>query len=827
VNVINGHRRVRIVFHGIVQGVGFRPFVYRLANELHIAGWVSNSPSGVIIEAEADDATLNTFLTRLQAEKPPHSFIQNSEAAFLEPIGYKDFSIHESNVGEEKTTLILPDIAVCEECLREMLDPSNHRYRYPFINCTHCGPRFSIIEALPYDRPNTTMKMFAMCPECEAEYHNPADRRFHAQPIACPKCGPHLELWDREGKIISAHDDALMQAVAMLSEGVIIALKGLGGFQLLVDATNEEAVQRLRQRKQREEKPFAVMFPSLSEAKKVCDVSELEAQLLISSESPIVLLNRKSKIENAIFRHLSQRDFKSIIRNPQSVIAEAVAPGNPYLGVMLPYTPLHHLLMSEISFPVVATSGNISDEPMCIDEYDALKKLGGIADFFLVHNRPIHRYVDDSVVRVVLNREMIVRRARGYAPLPIQIQNVTSTLPDRQAGFTVEKENGTSKSILAVGGHLKNTVALQKGENIFLSQHIGDLETAPALECFKNTIDDFVRLYEAKPVTILHDAHPNYVSTSYAQQLSTEATSYQHHFAHIASCMADNELNESVLGVSWDGTGYGLDCTQPEADAPLAQIWGGEFAEFDGKTFKRVATMKPFRLPGGDAAVKESIRSAVGMLHEVIGKNVFAHRIFSEKFSEQEKRLLLQMMEKKINSPLTSSVGRMFDALGALLGLRTRASFEGQTAMEVEFAAYSSTDTACYPFYFIEENPSLLMINWEPMLQRILGDINEKQNVFDIARRFHNTLVEMIVATAQRFDRKNIVLSGGCFQNALLLEQSVNRLQEEGFTPYWHRRIPTNDGGISVGQIYMRYLEACRKKNECLTVSSFMSLSEP
>lgn len=758
--MMNGIVRASIIIRGAVQGVGFRPFVFQLANELHIHGWVKNSPSGLFIEAESDGTTVSVFLSRLQREKPRHSHIYSIETSYLDPVGYAAFDIQESDSAEEPITMILPDIAVCEECLQEMLDPANRRYRYPFINCTHCGPRYSIIQSLPYDRQNTTMKHFRLCPECEQEYYTPTDRRFHAQPIACPACGPHLELWDRKGNMISSHDEALQETAQALKSGKIIALKGLGGFQLLCDATNEDAVNELRRRKHRDEKPFALMFPSVAMVEQYCSVSEAEKRILLSSQSPIVLLNRTLKNKH------------------NKEIAPSVAPRNPYLGVMLPYTPLHHLLMYELEIPIVATSGNISDEPMCIDEHEALHKLGAIADLFLVHNRPIQRYVDDSVVKIVLGREMLIRRARGYAPLPLVMNHVSH------------------EALLAVGGHLKNTVAVMKNNLLFISQHIGDLETVPALECFRNTINDVSSLYNVHPSVIIHDNHPNYLSTTIARQMNGQQESVQHHFAHVASCMADNELYEPLLGVAWDGTGYGLDGT----------IWGGEFIDVDGSTFSRCATIRSFPLPGGDAASRASIRSAVGMLYEMVGADAFHQSALNGKFSESEKRLLVQMLENNINTPRTTSIGRIFDAVGALLGIRDRSSFEGQTAMEVEFCAHESRTDECYPFNISVSHFPPWVIDWEPMIISMMEEIG-KTDVSTIARKFHNTLAEMIVAVARRSSYKKVVLSGGCFQNTVLLERSVQRLREEGFEPYWHQRIPTNDGGIAVGQIFMHQLE--------------------
>ncbi len=519
-------QRVRIVIRGAVQGVGFRPFIYRLAEEMNLKGWVINNTQGVFIEAEAATEVLQQFLLRIDREKPTISFIQSFEHSFADPIPYDKFEIRESTDGA-KTALILPDIATCTECHKEIFDPSNRRYRYPFTNCTNCGPRFTIIEALPYDRPRTSMRIFEMCEECSAEYHNPRDRRFHAQPNACPKCGPHLELWGEDGAATSRGDDALQQAAAAIRSGAIVAVKGLGGFHLMVDASNESAVCRLRQRKRREEKPFALMFPSLPQIAEHAIVDAMEERLLRSPEAPIVLLRRGTRDD----------------------LAASIAPGNPYLGVMLPYTPLHHLLMRELGMPVVATSGNVSDEPICIHEQEAILRLRGIADVFLVHNRPIVRHVDDSVVRVMAGRELVLRRARGFAPLPVLVEDAA---PD----------------VIAVGAHQKNAVAASVGNQIFISQHIGDLETVPAYGAFEQVLADFTNLYELQTKTIACDLHPEYFSTQYAhKQSDLEVVTVQHHYAHALSCMAENHVTPPALGISWDGSGYGPDET----------VWGGEF----------------------------------------------------------------------------------------------------------------------------------------------------------------------------------------------------------------------------------------------------------
>ncbi len=809
--------RLKLCVRGAVQGVGFRPFVFRLANELNLSGWVNNSPQGVFIEVEGDRISLEQFLLRLETEKPPRSFIQSLESCWLDACGYNEFEIRESDAGGDKTALVLPDIATCPDCVREIFDPANRRYFYPFTNCTNCGPRFSIIGALPYDRANTSMKAFTMCPQCQAEYNDPRNRRFHAQPNACPGCGPRLELWDSEKRIspVSDSTDArslLEHAADAIRSGQIVAVKGLGGIHLMVAAHDERAVQRLRERKHREEKPFAVMFPSPDAIKAVCEVSPPEERLLRSPEAPIVLLKRWRQ----------SRSSRARVQIP-----DEVAPGNPNLGIMLPYTPLHHLLMSLLGFPVVATSGNLSDEPICIDEHEALVRLGGIADVFLVHNRPIVRHVDDSIVRVMMDREMVLRRARGYAPLPIVIKS----------------EARKSNSILAVGAHLKNTVALSVGPQVFLSQHIGDLETDQAFGAFRRVIADFEKLYEAKPAVVAADFHPNYLSTRFANGVAGGETrqavlnrttqdpspalkgtlsptegerdgvrgardrqspedaskravrlvAVQHHVAHILSCMAENELEPPVLGVAWDGTGYGLD----------GAIWGGEFFHVTGTSCERVAHLRQFRLPGGDRAVKESRRSALGVLYEMLGDAAFNVDLqhFLRGMWNNELPAVQRMLKQKINSPLTSSAGRLFDAVAALVGLRATTRFEGQAAMELEFAIDDVETDECYNNLLSRDTQSPMIVDWAPMIEAIRNDVRHAVLVAEISARFHNTLAEMIVAVARRVGETRVVLSGGCFQNRYLTERTVRRLEAEGFRPYWHQRVPPNDGGIALGQI--------------------------
>ncbi len=762
--------RTRLIIRGAVQGVGFRPFVFRLATELSLHGWVSNSPAGVTLEIEGPAAARREFLLRLEAERPPHCFIHGLEAVELDPAGHTGFTIRPSETTGEKTALVLPDIATCAACRREIFDPADRRFRYPFTNCTHCGPRYSILEALPYDRPNTSMKGFALCPACRAEYEDPRNRRFHAQPNACPRCGPQLALWDPAGRELAREDAALTGAVRALREGAIVAVKGLGGFHLLVRADDEAGVRRLRERKHREEKPLALMCPSPAVAETLAEVGPLEARALRSPEAPIVLCRRR----------------------PDAPVAGAVAPGNPWLGLMLPYTPLHHLLLADLGRTVVATSGNVSDEPICTDEREALVRLGGIADLFLVHNRPIVRHVDDSLVRIVLGRELVLRRARGYAPLPVRVDR---PLPP----------------VLAVGAHLKNTVALARGHEVFLSQHIGDLDTAPARAAFERVIADLSRLYAIQPEQVMADAHPDYHSTRRARATGLPVGEVQHHHAHVLACMAENHLPAPVLGVAWDGTGLGPDGT----------IWGGEFLRVTAGGVERVAHWRPFRLPGGEQAVKEPRRAALGLLHAHLGDGAFERRDLApvRAFKPAELRALRPALNKALNAPLTSSVGRLFDAVASLLDLRQIARFEGQAAMDLEFAFEPGDATDSYPVELRQSPaaadpppgsaaapvtpgtaPGIWMADWAPLLQALLRDLRVGAPVWQIAARFHNTLAEVVVAVARRVAEPRVVLSGGCFQNKYLLERTVEALRSAGFSPYWHQRVPPNDGGIALGQ---------------------------
>jgi len=753
--------RLQLYIKGTVQGVGFRPFVYRLATDLRLTGWVKNTLYGVQIELEGDTDRLQQFTDRLSREKPVLSRIDGIELDQLLPSGYSRFMVKESDDSGEIEAVILPDVATCEECRHDIFDPSNRRYRYPFTNCTNCGPRFSIIEALPYDRANTTMRRFIMCEECRQEYENPYDRRFHAQPNACPNCGPHLELWDSSGTVLADHDKALLQACSLIRDGGVLALKGLGGFQLIVDAGNHDAVQCLRERKIRPEKPLALMYSDLSAVEKDCELSELEKTTLKSIASPIVLLKRKLCIQPA-----------------RQSISDLVAPDNPYLGVMLPYTPLHYLLITELDGPIVATSGNRSDEPICTNEHDALVRLGGIADLYLVHNRPIAQHADDSIVREVAERSLVLRNARGYAPTVIDLPRPVT-------------------DCLAVGGHLKNSVAITKGKRAFVSQYIGDLDSLPACDVFRKVAGSLMSTYGVKPSLITCDNHPDYQSTRWAVSFGTPCETVQHHYAHVLSCMAENHLEPPLLGVAFDGTGLGTDGT----------IWGGEFLKITCDSFERVAHLRQFRLPGGDTAAREPRRSALGLLYEAFGEAAFGMSNLSavKSFTPEELRVLQAMLDRGLNAPLTSSAGRLFDAVSSLLGLSQVMSFEGQAAMKLEYAAESIPSVGTYRFRLDTESTPFIL-DWEPMLRQLLKDLNAAVPPGVIAVKFHNALAEMIAAVAARTGERKIVLAGGCFQNKYLTERALKVLERNGFDVYRSEWIPPNDSGIALGQI----MAACR-----------------
>ena len=735
--------RLCLKISGAVQGVGFRPFVYRLAKELCLKGFVVNDTKGVYVEAEGSKERLEEFLLRLNTEKPPLARIHSLEFNFLEPAGYEDFEIRESAEVGSKEAFILPDMSTCEDCLFELFDPSDRRYLYPFINCTNCGPRFTIIENLPYDRPNTTMKVFKMCPECEKEYHEPTNRRFHAQPNACPKCGPWLSLYTQEGKLLAEREEALELAVKFLREGKILAVKGIGGFHLMCDATKEESVSLLRERKRRKEKPFAVMFRDTDHVLMYLQPTELELALLTSPERPIVLVMGKGGL------------------------APSVAPGLKRIGAFLPYSPLHHIILRRVQVPLVATSGNLSEEPIVKDNQEALENLSSLCDYLLLHNREIKRRCDDSVVKVVGGLPLFIRRSRGYAPMPI-------TLPFR-----------LKRRVLAVGGMLKNTFAIGFEDRVILSQHVGDVENLNTLKAFEEMVYDLMNLYSFEPEVVVCDMHPRYETTRWAEDYckgkGLPLVKLQHHFTHILSCMAERGLEGWVLGIAWDGTGYGEDGT----------LWGGEFLKCTYDGYERSFHLLPFKLIGGEKAVKEPSRVALSLLFELYGEKALSLDLPPVNFyNTQELRNLYTAWKGGINSPLSSSVGRLFDAVASLFGIVHRVSYEGQASMMLE-DLFDPRVEGFYPFE-IEENK----VDWRPLL---LALMEEKDRSVALSR-FINTLAKVCIDVALRLGLERVCLSGGVMQNNPLVSRIRELLEAEGFRVFTHQKVPANDGGLSLGQ---------------------------
>ncbi len=801
---------LRLEIRGAVQGVGFRPFVYRLARELALAGWVRNDSHGVEIEIEGRRDRLESFAARLVVEKPAPAILQSIAASWHAAAGHSGFAIRASATHAGKSAVVLPDLATCAECRRELFDPGNRRYHYPFTNCTHCGPRFSIVLGLPYDRPATTMRGFALCPVCQAEYEDPASRRFHAQPNACPACGPELRSTDAVGRPRAERAAALADAAAALVRGDIVAAKGIGGFQLLCDARSPAAVARLRARKHRPAKPLALMVRDVGAARDLCTVSAEEAALLASPQAPIVLLRRRTL--------------------PGVQLAPEIAPGHPRLGVMLPTSPLHHLLLAAVDFPLVATSGNLADEPIAIDDAEALSRLGGdggiggIADLFLLHDRPIARHVDDSVAWLLDGAPQLLRRARGYAPLPVV---ATRTLP----------------CVVATGAHQKAAAAVSIGNQIFLSQHLGDMETPEAHAAFERVILDFLALYGAAPVALVHDLHPDYPTTAWAEAAARAAgglleraglqpealprIAVQHHHAHLAACLAEHGIDLDMpgpaLGLCFDGTGYGPDGT----------IWGGEALVVpqgpgaQAGSFFRLARLRPFRLPGGEAAVREPRRLALALLHQLEGAAALERREIAAiaTLSPAERAALGRMLETGWNAPWTSSMGRLFDGVAALLGVGggigdgdgdgARVSYEGQAAMALEFAA-DPRERGTYPLPLVAgvapagrapgqlRRETLYELDWRPLVAALLADRAGGEAVPRIAARFHQALVDGALAVARLAAADGIsrvALAGGCFQNRLLAERLAASLRADRFEVLLHRAVPPNDGGIALGQI--------------------------
>lgn len=747
-----GSLRLQLDVTGAVQGVGFRPFVHRLAVSEGLGGFVRNTGEGVSIEVEGSPQAIERFLARLDAEIAPPAAIHQRQSRRLPVQGKQGFLIARSAAGSRRSVMVLPDLAVCPECLGEISDPNDRRHLYPFTTCVRCGPRYSLIEALPYDRLRTAMRHFPMCAACRKEYDEPGARRFHAETNACPECGPRLSLWDTAGTVLAERHQALRLAGDAVRKGLIVALKGLGGFQLIVDARSDTAVRRLRERKARPAKPFAIMVRTVADASTVADLSEVEQRLLCSAAAPIVLAKSRTGV---------------------SVVTPGVAPANPLLGIMLPCTPLHELLMLELGFPVVATSGNRGGEPIVTDEQEALERLAGIADFFLVHDRPILRPVDDSIVRVMAGREAVLRCARGYAPLVFACPTAT--------------EPG-----LAVGAHQKNTIAIAADGQIILGPHIGDLDAPATREAFAQAVDSMTALYGVRPLHVACDLHPDYYSTRVADASGLPVRRVPHHLAHVLAGMVDNDLRGPVLGVAWDGAGYGND----------GSIWGGEFLTVEANRFRRIAHLLPFRLAGGESAMREPRRAALGALYATFGDAALA--MTDQKpvaaFDARERQTLGIMLRRGVNAPLTSSAGRLFDAVAALLDLVQIASFEGEAAMAVEFAAQRAVTAAALAPPRLSEHAGKLVLDWRPVLADIVAGCRNGVVTPSLAAAFHDSLVEAIVDVATRVGFERVLLSGGCFQNARLVERAVERLREAGFDPYWHRRIPPNDGGIAVGQ---------------------------
>jgi hydrogenase maturation protein HypF len=742
----------RIRINGIVQGVGFRPFVYRLAHELDIRGEVSNTASGVTILAEATEAALSAFRSRLESDLPPLARITGISVKQESSRGFTHFRIVESDAGHGRDTLISPDVCVCTDCLREMRDPADRRYAYPFINCTNCGPRYTIIEDIPYDRPYTSMRRFSMCPRCQKEYDDPLDRRFHAQPNACPDCGPKVSLRENGGIPVESADP-IGEAARRLHSGEIVAIKGLGGFHLCTDAENEEAVRRLRERKHREEKPLALMSADLDGVRRYAHCDADEERLLLSLQRPIVLLAKKNP-------------------NP---IAPSVSPCNRFFGVMLPYTPLHHLLISHSFTALVMTSGNLSEEPICIDNEEAGRRLGSIADCFLVHDRDIVLRSDDSIVRRAAGDTRFIRRSRGYVPVPVFLKRDTT-------------------AVLGCGAELKNTVCLTKGDRAFVSQHIGDLENLETLQFLEQTVRHLERILDIRPEAVAHDLHPDYLSTRYAlERDDLPRFAVQHHHAHIVSCMAENRVDGPVIGLALDGTGYGPDGT----------VWGGEVLVADAAGFTRAGHLSPVAMPGSAAAIREPWRMAVSYLYDAFGTGFEAVDLPSWEEDPTDKLpVLRKMIERGLNSPLTSSLGRLFDGVAALVGLRRRVRFEGQAAMELEMIA-DPAETGAYPHQW-EKIEGVYQVPTAPIVRSVVADVQNGVSAAVVSARFHRGLVRLFselcrqIAVDTGLDR--VALSGGVFQNASLLSALVRKLESDGFSVYTHRHLPANDGGISLGQ---------------------------
>jgi hydrogenase maturation protein HypF len=737
-------RAIRV--HGAVQGVGFRPAVYRMARGARLAGFVRNDSEGVWIEVEGDGDALARFTDAIVRDAPPLARIAGIEVVELAPRGEHEFVVLGSAAGALTRAIVPADAATCDACLWELLDPRDRRHRYPFINCTDCGPRFTIVRDIPYDRVKTTMDVFFMCRRCRAEYEDPSNRRFHAEANACPECGPRVALIER-GRRIAEGDEAIVAAVERLGAGAIVAVKGLGGYQLAVDAADDAAVRRLRDRKRRPHKPFAIMAPDLGAVAAIAEVDDVARDALRSPARPIVLLPALSR-----------------------AVASSVAPALRDVGVMLPTTPLHHLLFDGGPPLLVMTSGNLAEEPIARDDDEALATLGGVADAFLVHDRPIHTRADDSVVRVVAGGAQPVRRARGFVPDAIALRD-------------------DGPSVLAVGPQLKSTVCLTRGAEAYLSQHVGDLDGVEAQAFFEEVVDKLTTLLGVQPVAVAHDLHPDYASTRWALRSPLRRIPVQHHHAHVVSCMAEHGHTGPAIGVAFDGTGCG----------PAGELWGGEFLLADLARFRRLGHLRPLPLPGGEAAIREPWRLAVAALHDADEDVSLVSRVDATR-----RESIVHMLERSVACPPATGAGRWFDAMAAIVGARDAITYEGQAAVELEALAWLDPAPRGYPFSIDAPPDAPFVVDLRPTVRAAAADVRRGQRPSRIAARFHATLAEIVLEACRRARRDHgtatAALSGGCFQNRWLTERATELLAADGFDVLVHRRVPPNDGGLALGQ---------------------------
>jgi hydrogenase maturation protein HypF len=758
--------RLHVDVWGVVQGVGFRPFVHRLATRLGLTGWVLNDGAGVRMEVEGPREALLDFLAALRTEAPPAAYLYAVDHRFLPAERFPRFEIRESATSGPTRAWVLPDLGTCAACAAEIADAENRRYRYPFTNCTHCGPRFTIIEALPYDRARTAMRRFRMCPRCGEEYRAPEDRRFHAEPNACAACGPALSARDREGRDAARGEDALRLAEAWIREGRSVAVKGIGGFHLVADARNEAAAAELRRRKRRPSKAFAVMYPDLSSLRRHVAIPAYAEPFLASAQAPILLLPR------------TEAGLREI--------APSTAPGSPYLGVFLPYTPLHRLLLADLGFPIIATSGNVTDEPIQHEDEEALRALKPLCDGFLLHDRPILRHADDSVLQLLERpkpKPQLLRRARGYVPLPILAPR---PLPP----------------LLATGGHFDATLALSRDREILVSQHLGDLDTYEARCVYERTLADFRALHGVAPEAVACDLHPDYFTTELAQRLGLPVIAVQHHHAHLAACLLENGAEGPALGVSWDGTGYGPDHT----------VWGGEFLLGDAREFRRVASLRPFRLPGGEAAVREPWRVAIALLDEASGEETPWSLPMFATLPHGLTGGIIAMLRHGVNAPVTTSAGRLFDGVAALLGLSYANTHQAESAQKVEYAAWRhGREAEPLPLPLVDGETAgrppgergLIRLDWRPLVRAVVAGMAAGRSVEALAAGFHHALVRAAVEVARRVQAPRVALTGGCFANRYLTEGMLEAFEGENVDALVHSQLPPTDGSLCVGQIWV------------------------